>query len=627
MKVNISTTECMSSKLGTLVRPAVMAGGVLLLTISTAAAQSNFCTTTGGTLTPAFSTEPAMLERNRSVLDTTFGAAGRTGGEPSERLFSFKRTIGALLTSANMTNNPANREALVRTMFDTLSSNNNPPGDAQVNRESGVMMPVDDRPAERALSAAALLDENSDVGLVPVGLFNRLDLAPTDWAHCGEYRIVYARRNPPSFLARFFLIFEAAAPNPEEKNSDPMAREQGCRRIAEFWAGLKDVSDTTERARRLAALYFEGQAGDKPLPGPIIDFQNLGGNGVRGQVRSNQFLNSTPWQLREFLVQRTFLSSPNGLAFVPNPVNDNPLAELYRDDFVSNAALRARNPEALLLLLQGQFLQRFSSQSFLNLVPETTEQHDKLVSGLARFNLGNPAVTPDSIVLNTVGLGDTDMFDEYQSSSDPVDKVSNLAGDNIRRLISALLRFPTGSAIGRSVDEVALLNRAGAVTCGGCHQTAALDRVFSVNASATVWPRALPFVHIDEAPSLPMSNISEALSQHFLPFRRYVMARYLCGDGTPAAPAAAAALASSTPLTVAQSPLRSMRLSVNALEGLRSSAGGASASAAAATSLANAAVPAETASAAFLTVQSTVNRARSLEQRVPGAFVQTRRPH
>jgi hypothetical protein len=37
-------------------------------------------------------------------------------------------------------------------------------------------------------------DTNADA-YIPIGLFNRFDLAPSAGTHCGEYRIVYAKRS------------------------------------------------------------------------------------------------------------------------------------------------------------------------------------------------------------------------------------------------------------------------------------------------------------------------------------------------------------------------------------------------------------------------------------------------
>ena len=79
-----------------------------------------------------------------------------------------------------------------------------------LNPTAGVLMPLDAREERSDLIATDLLDESSDQAMEPLAVFNRFDLAPADFAHCGEYRIVYGKANPnlptPN---RFLLIFEA----------------------------------------------------------------------------------------------------------------------------------------------------------------------------------------------------------------------------------------------------------------------------------------------------------------------------------------------------------------------------------------------------------------------------------
>ena len=148
----------------------------------------------------------------------------------------------------------------------------------------------------------------------PLAVFNRFDLAPADWIHCGEHRIVYGKREPQLPPNRFLLIFEAAVPNP-----DPAAGEAGCRPITEFWAGLSAPRRRRYRvAKRLVRLLLRGQ--DRPEPRragpaePVVHYKNYGGDGSRGQVRGNLFMQQ-PWQLREWLTQPTF-DPANPLAFV-----------------------------------------------------------------------------------------------------------------------------------------------------------------------------------------------------------------------------------------------------------------------------------------------------------------------
>jgi hypothetical protein len=203
-----------------------------------------------------------------AILETTFGDAGLPGGDPDERLFSFKRTIGSILETAKAgSNTPAAREALVQTMLDSFGTADS----VALNPDAGVLMPLNARFGERSrLTATALLDESSSSNqtLKPLAVFNRFDLAPADFIHCGEYRIVYGKINPdvPTAPNRFLLIFEGAVPNP-----NPAAGEAGCRPITEFWAGLSGSGDDTDVARRLSAFFYEGKTD------PSLATTDLGG--------------------------------------------------------------------------------------------------------------------------------------------------------------------------------------------------------------------------------------------------------------------------------------------------------------------------------------------------------------
>jgi hypothetical protein len=69
---------------------------------------------------------------------------------------------------------------------------------------------------------------------IPVGLFNRFDQAPENGAHCGEYRIVYAKESGVASTSdRNLVIFEAALPNPH-----PQQGLKGCQQIVDTWGDL-----------------------------------------------------------------------------------------------------------------------------------------------------------------------------------------------------------------------------------------------------------------------------------------------------------------------------------------------------------------------------------------------------
>ncbi len=169
-------------------------------------------------------------------------------------------------------------------------------------------------------------DTNPDAYL-PIGLFNRFDVAPADGSHCGEHRIVYAKRSGlVSPLQRNLLIFEAALPNPH-----PQDKLKGCKKIAKFWADLTQVDDINELADRLEDFYFDGIAN---VP-PVVHVNHYGGNANgSGQVRTNQFLNPAPffiWSLREFKLLRTCSGrSCTAMRFVPVTDKTNPFGPLFQ---------------------------------------------------------------------------------------------------------------------------------------------------------------------------------------------------------------------------------------------------------------------------------------------------------
>ena len=181
-------------------------------------------------------------------------------------------------------------------------------------------MPIDVR-SEASLNVLELLTPGSVNGMVPVALFNRLDAAPADASHCGEYRIVYAKRNTGN--GRFFLIFEAVLPNPT-----PSLGISACKPVAEFWGKLSDpllFPTPASRAAALSDFYYNG------LPGfePVVTHSHYGV--PFGQVRSNHFLNFVNWQLREW---RTGFEPSLEPMFQTDTVKTTPLAEFFDSSFV-----------------------------------------------------------------------------------------------------------------------------------------------------------------------------------------------------------------------------------------------------------------------------------------------------
>jgi hypothetical protein len=386
--------------------------------------------------------------------------------------FAFARTIGTILTTADIPNTAANRQALVGTMVASFNSSQ------FANPVSGHPMKVDPRPADAALSPAQLLDPAHPRGLMPIGLFSRFDLAPADWSDCGEHRIVYG--NKPG-QPRFFLIFEAKIPNP-----NPATGIKGCRPLALQWRtiGLPTTTPAT-RNSRLNQLYYTG------LPGfrAAVHFLNYGA--PLGQVRSNSFVQG-PWQLREF---RILAVAPATLAFHPAPAASNPLAEFYKN-----------NPA-------GSPLEQAERSSFHTGFGSTYQVRLRTVDG------ASPLAGYRMDLFNTMGAGFPLRTSEFQSSVDPSDDPSLLAGSQIRNLIPATWTAPAPFG-NRTISEAQMLNRAALVTCAGCHQPAG-RQVATVGGTPVIWPDSLGFVHIAETVDGAGNHpISPALAHAFVPFRR-----------------------------------------------------------------------------------------------------------
>jgi hypothetical protein len=399
--------------------------------------------------------------------------------------FEFSKTIGAILQSASLPNDQAAKEAFVKTILDSF--------DDTEAENTGLRMSIDPRPDEFALLAKNLLDPANKHGMVPTGLFNRIDLAPKSFADCGEHRIVYsfkAPNNPP--FERFFLIFEARLPNPDAATKAPgqKADPKACVDVAKFWAGLTGLS-AAERNARLQQFYYGGLPGST---GPVVSASNYGD--LLGQVRSNQF-QQQPWLLREWRVQTN--AGTGALSFKVDTVKANPLAELYSAN--ANGALEPVEQEALRQTFQTELLSKYVKE-----IVEVDTQAN---------------VTAEDI-LNGFGIvSDIRKFNEFQSESQN--------GTDVPAPDPALVSLIQAAVpAGVSVTGAEVVNRLNAITCQGCHEQAPGQEIGKIGSGPTIlWPTTLGFVHIAE-PVGAVSALSPALTDSFLPFRRKVLAVSHC---------------------------------------------------------------------------------------------------
>jgi hypothetical protein len=321
---------------------------------------------------------------------------------------------------------------------------------------------------------------NAPEAYLPIGLFNRFDVAPADGSHCGEHRIVYARRSGvTSGINRNLVIFEAVLPNPHAAQG-----LKGCHVIAKFWADLTKEPDVMRRADLLERFYFRGLAN----VGPVVHVDNFGSNPLgAGQVRTNQFMQPAAgpkiWALREFKVRRTCgAAACTGLQMVPVTDKVNPFGPLF-----SPIGTHSRTAE---------FQQHLTSQ----------------VASLAASSvMGIDMKVPDAYNTGqSLASGSTENDYVAQFGTEPSD---------FRAAIDDALL-----TLGSVLDADDIVSRAEALSCAGCHQ-------LSNNASlggGLVWPSSLGFTHVTERETETVDGvtrfrISDALVDVFLPKRKQVL--------------------------------------------------------------------------------------------------------
>ncbi len=325
---------------------------------------------------------------------------------------------------------------------------------------------------------------------MPIGLFNRFDLAPSNGAHCGEYRIVYAMR-PGHPLGqgrgRNFIIFEAILPNPV-----PSTGLNGCKPVAELWAELSDpfISDGARRAHLEKFYFFGGLAGGSAAFAPVVHVNHyglmLGANGYScstGQIRTNQFVNG-PWTMREYKLANDCRCGTCELTMVPMTVKDNPYGDLFNSG----------SPEPLVPALQSTIVSQVHSLSINDINGFGYKVDDRL----------NAAESP---------IDDGPQINNYPQRF--------AASPSLAFASAIAANIPASSSL--TPDNI--IARAHVFSCAGCHlQSDGADL-----GEGLIWPNSQGFTHVHEfASGTPSSfEISQGLRDVFLPFRHELLAHFL----------------------------------------------------------------------------------------------------
>jgi hypothetical protein len=317
---------------------------------------------------------------------------------------------------------------------------------------------------------------------VPIGLFNRFDLAAQDGSDCGEYRIVFARRSGITNKdSRNFIAFEGVLPNPKPKRGI-----LGCGKVVRFWAELSQEPDAAVRAEALHPFYFEGLGGHVP---PVIDIDNFGNATDRatGQVRTNQFMQST-WTLREFRLRKRCSGDSCVMRFEPDTVKTNPAGVL----FSSKVSHPLKEDFSAALLEQVEAL-------------STNDVLRYTMSFEDRFNSGQSHSSgTENLYVHQLGNGPSPLRTKLQ-----------------QRLTD----------LGSSLTPTNIIARAQTLSCAGCHQLSTGENL----GGGLTWPSKstlFTFVHVsertmEEGPDGPRFGLSESLVGTFLPYRQQLMEAFL----------------------------------------------------------------------------------------------------
>ena len=338
-----------------------------------------------------------------------------------------------------------------------------------------------------------LLDDGGPDSFLPVAIVNRFDLTPINAGRCGQYRIIYAKRSGLTDPKdRVFLIFEPALQN-------PAGCLEACRPIAKDWHALQGAS-TAEIGAFVEALFFEGVRGFAPVIhpssfGPPREEEEGGGYGggfededEGGQIRVSMHMGDEPWNMRELRFTESPLTGER--TFLPMPVRNNPpVSQVTPQAFSEGTTLMP----AVLLDFSLPTLTGKDVSALQIFVPLSMNAVESPIEGPKKIDYHAAATQKGSTYIE-------EMIDDTLS----------------RR------GFDADCPPGDPLDARALLNRATALSCAGCHSPSTLIGPERSLGCGLTWPDSIGQVHVTEK-----REISPALKEVFLPHRAKVLETYL----------------------------------------------------------------------------------------------------
>ncbi len=340
--------------------------------------------------------------------------------------------------------------------------------------------------AEGALaSSEGFFTEGDPDHFFPVAIVHRFDLLPLDGSRCGQYRIVYAKESgltDPN--NRVFLIFEAALLNPAP------GCIQSCYPVAALLKGLEG-KPAAEVAAQIDTLFFTGIGDFMPVVHPMhygLGTEDTGYGGLEGgQVRVSMHMED-PWDMREL---RLGLSpQADDVVFVPATVKNSPAAASFDPLSASYGAELVRSQ---LLPLSLPALASTELTGIQMFTPIEVNGVESVLAGEKKS---------DYLAAATAG-GDT-------SLTGSIDTMLSDGG------------FGADCPPEDPLNAEAILRRATALSCAGCHAPAEmLGPTRSIGCGLT-WPDSIGQAHVTE-----QGELSPALREVFLPHRAKVLETYL----------------------------------------------------------------------------------------------------
>lgn len=319
----------------------------------------------------------------------------------------------------------------------------------------------------------------------PVAIVNRFDLTPLDGSRCGQYRIIYAKQSGLTDPAnRVFLIFESALVSPM-----PGCLES-CRPVAEFLKGLEGGT-TEELAQKIDDLYFTGIDGFFPAVHPMQyglmgDDQGYGGH-EGGQIRVSMHMED-PWDMREMRLGPG--PDGSGVQVVPATVKNSPAAAFFDP---SNPSWSAEMVRTQLVPMSLPGLAMDDVAAIQMFTPIEVNGVESVLAG-EKKNDYYAAATQS---------GDTSFVES-------IDAMITSSG------------YGAGCPSDDPFDAEAVLRRATALSCAGCHAPSELLGPERSIGCGLTWPDSIGQAHVTEK-----GEVSPALKEVFLPHRAEVLQTFL----------------------------------------------------------------------------------------------------